>query len=67
MTYMNWLYEQNKNNNQKNKKQVGRLTLPEGKEDDRFDCEEFEHGFVRPEQVTSCKEEEEESVEGQTH
>lgn len=41
-------------------------TLPEGQEDDRLDGEEFEHRLVRPEQVTGCKEEEEESVESQT-
>lgn len=40
--------------------------LPEGQEDDGFNCEEFEHRFVRPEQVTCCEEEEEKSVEGQT-
>lgn len=40
-------------------------TLPEGQEDDRLDGEEFEHRLVRPEQVTGCKEEEEESVESQ--
>lgn len=40
-------------------------TLPEGQEDDGLDGEEFEHRLVRPEQVTGCKEEEEESVESQ--
>lgn len=40
-------------------------TLPEGQEDDRLDGEKFEHRLVRPEQVTGCKEEEEESVESQ--
>lgn len=51
----------------KNKRQEGELTLPEGQEDDRFDCEELEYWFIRPEQVTSGEEEEEEGVEGQTH
>lgn len=39
--------------------------MPEGQEDDGFNCEKFEHRFVRPEQVTGGEEEEEESVEGQ--
>ena len=42
-----------------------KLTLPEGQKDDRFDSEELEHGFVRPQQVTRSKEEEEESIERQ--
>lgn len=41
------------------------LTLPEGQEDDRLDGEEFEHGFVGPEQVAGREEEEEERVESQ--
>ena len=44
---------------------VYKLTLPEGQKDDRFDSEELEHGFERPQQVTRSKEEEEESVERQ--
>lgn len=40
-------------------------SLPERQEDDGFDCEKFEHWLIRSEEVTCCKEEEEESVEGQ--
>lgn len=39
--------------------------MPEGQEDDGFNCEKFEHRFVRPEQVAGGKVKEEESVEGQ--
>ena len=40
--------------------------MPERKEDDRFDGEEFEHGFIWSEEVTGGEEEEEQGVEGQT-
>lgn len=39
--------------------------MPEGQEDDRLNCEKFEHWFVRPEQVTGGEVEEEESVQSQ--
>lgn len=41
------------------------LTLPKGKEDDRFNHEKFEHRAVRAEQVSGGEVEEEERVQGQ--
>jgi len=40
--------------------------LPEGKENDRFDCTELPHWFIRAQEVSCGKVEQEEGIQGQT-